>query len=462
MLVAILFLVTLALTGGASLYNENQQPLVRLAAIAALIATFWPLEFEPLAAQKRLLCFLGATYALVLLQLVPLPPTFWASLPGRDVYASIARESGTVAWRPLSLTPDLTLNSLLALLPATAAVLSALYLNRRGRGRLFLALLIIAAASALLGLMQAGTGGSAFHLYRHSTDYAPVGLFANRNHQAVLLAAALPLAGAIGGIKARGASDGRKVAAVTLGLAMLLLLGLVSTGSRMGVVLGGIGTIAALGCYFTASPIDSHSGRFGKLAVGGLAVGLLGLIGLAAERSGAIERLLLTDTVTESRAAMIAPLLATARAFMPVGSGFGSFDSVYRRFEPDALLSTIYMNQAHNEAFQLAIEGGVLALALLALFLVWWLRTAVAIFRQRISIGVRTMGMAATAMTAIFMASSLVDYPLRTPLLAAAFAIACIEMMRSAAARPVEEDERKRRLAESAPLAAAHRRWQPQ
>ena len=56
------------------------------------------------------------------------------------------------------------------------------------------------------------------------------------------------------------------------------------------------------------------------------------------------------------------------RSFLPFGAGFGTFDPVYRRFEPDALLSTIYLNQAHNEPMQLAMEGGIPALALLLVF----------------------------------------------------------------------------------------------
>jgi len=439
LLVAMLLLVALALAGGSSLAGEDQQPLVRLAAIAALLATVWPLEFDVLAPHKRLLGFIAVLYLLILLQLLPLPADWWAALPGRDTYAAIARESGTIGSRPLSLTPDLTLNSLFALLPATAAALSALYLNGRGRSRLFVALLLVACASAGLALMQAGTGGSAFHLYRHSGDQAPTGLFANRNHQAVLLACALPLAGAIAGIRIREGSDVRKTIAVTLGLAMLLLLAIVSTGSRMGVVLGALAIVAAFWCFFTASPLRTRVGWPAWLTIGIAGPALLGAIGLAAERSGALERLAMTDTVTESRAQMITPLLETARAFMPIGSGFGSFDSVYRRFEPDSLLSTIYMNQAHNEVLQVAIEGGIVALALLALFCGWWLRTLVYILRQRDSVTARTMGLAAAAITTILMASSLVDYPLRTPLLGAVFALACVEMTRSAKTRRLPE-----------------------
>ena len=112
-------------------------------------------------------------------------------------------------------------------------------------------------------------------------------------------------------------------------------------------------------------------------------------------------------------------------------AGFGTFDPVYRRFEPDYLLSTIYLNEAHNEPMQLLIEGGLGALLLLAAFLAWWAFAAVRAVRPRRAAPRRAMGMAMATATLILMLSSLVDYPLRTPLLSSLFAIACVELIKS-------------------------------
>jgi len=89
------------------------------------------------------------------------------------------------------------------------------------------------------------------------------------------------------------------------------------------------------------------------------------------------------------------------------------------------------MNQAHNEPLQLAIEGGVPALILLLLFLAWWAQAA-----WRIAVPAepgrrRAIARAAFSATVMLMLSSLVDYPLRTPLLSALFAVACIEMLKA-------------------------------
>lgn len=425
-------LAILAVAGGASRYDEDQQMIARLAGVAAIAATLWPLEIETLRLQKRLLAMIAAVYALVLAQLVPLPPALWAALPGHGIYARIAEASGTTGWRPLSLTPDLTLNTLAALLPATAATIAALYCDGRSRLRLAWGLAALALVSALLGLVQLASGGDALHFYRGSSENAPVGLFANRNHQAALIACALPLTGALAGLWRRAGGRPRVVAGTTLITAALLLFAAVSTGSRMGLILLAVGGATALWAYAATGqrlvPVHRRHWAAGAAAL----VAATGATAAAAARSGAIDRLMNTDPASESRAAMLRPLLDTARAFLPLGAGFGAFNDVYRRFEPDALLSTIYMNQAHDEPLQLAIEGGVPALLLLALFLWWWARTAIVVVRTRESVTRRTLGIAAIGITSILMLSSLVDYPLRTPLLGTWFAIAAILMLRAA------------------------------
>jgi hypothetical protein len=434
--------VALAAAGGASRFDEDQQAVVRVAAVLVLVASFWPLDFEPLAERPGLLLAASAAYLLLLLQLVPLPPALWAGLPGHGPYAAIAQASGAVAWRPLSLTPDLTVNALYALLPATAAAVAALYLG--GRQRIWLArgMVAIAALSAVVGLIQVAAGGSALRLYHVTSEDAPVGLLANRNHQAALLSCALPLLGALAGLRRREESDPRTGLVLTLGLAAMLILAEISTGSRMGLVLCILGVLGGLWAYRTAGRRLLPRSPALRLALAGGAAVLLAGVALAAVRSGAIERLAHTDRVSETRAAMIEPLMTTAQAFMPLGSGFGSFDSAFRRFEPDSLLSTIYMNEAHNEPLQLAIEGGAPALLLLAGFAVWWGWTAVRVTTGRdSSTRSRALGIAWVTATAILMASSLVDYPLRTPLLSALFAIACVEMARSARRRATHRSE---------------------
>jgi hypothetical protein len=432
--VSALLLVVLGLFGGASRADELQQFLVAVAALAAIGAALWPLDLAALREGRGVLIAIALAYALLLIQLVPLPPAMWARLPGHDLYAAVARATGSSGWRPLSLAPDLTLNALAGLLPATAFGLLALMLDFRGRLRLAYWLVGLACASALLGLVQLAAGGTSWHLFRTSSADSAVGLFANRNHQAVLMALTLPILAALVTIRLReGARPGAALAGASA-IAALLLLAIAGTGSRMGLLLGAIGLGAAIAihllCRDRAALVVS---RRPGLWAGGIAAALVALvpIGLLIARSGALERLTSPDALDETRVVALKPMIEAARAFMPFGAGFGTFDPVYQRFEPNALLSTIYLNQAHNEPVQLAIEGGAAALLLLALFLSWWLRASARAMRPRESVPRRAMGIAAASAPLILMLSSLVDYPLRTPLLGALFAWFCIELVRS-------------------------------
>lgn len=431
LIVAAFLGVALLFAGGASRYDEDLQILVRLAAIVAIAASLWPLDFAPLRRRPGLAVAAGVVWLLVALHLVPLPPDLWARLPGHEVYAKIAAEAGVVGWRPLSLTPDLTLNALFALLPATAAGLCALYLDHRSRLRLAGGVVLAACVSGALGLAQLALGGEALRLYRETSLDSAVGLFANRNHQAVFLACALPLVGAVAVAGARETENLGRVLTVALPVVAFLLLALVAAQSRMGLLLGAVGLLGAAAVWRVGGFALLPSSRSLRMAAAAGGAALLAAVGLAVAAGGLLERFTTVGPTTETRIATLPPMLATAKAFMPLGAGFGAFDSVYRRFEPDALLSTVYMNQAHNEPLQLAIEGGLPALALMVVFGWWWAKTAARASGAREQ---RPMALAAVATTAILLLSSLVDYPLRTPLLGALFAIACVEMVRAARA----------------------------
>ena len=338
----------------------------------------------------------------------------------------VAEQTVGVGWRPWTLSPDLTLNALAALLPATAIGLTALGLDFRGRLVLAGTVAAIACASAVLGLMQLSSGGASLHLFRITSEDSAVGLFANRNHEAALMACALPMVAALASIRTHREDWSRRHVALAISAAVLLLTGLAATGSRMGLLLGAISLAAAtIICLATARA------KMRLLVAGaGLVIAAVLPVSLLVIRSGAVVRLM-SDPVDQTRASAIAPIMEAIRAFLPFGAGFGTFDPVFRSFEPDSMLSTVYLNQAHNEPLQLALEGGVPALALLLLFLAWWIRAVVRSVRPRPSAPRRALGMAMTAVTLSLMLSSLVDYPLRTPLLSSLFALACVELVRS-------------------------------
>jgi O-antigen ligase len=434
--VAGFLLFVLLLFGGASTPDEYAQVPVRLAALACIAASLWPLEFAGLRQHRGLIAFALACLALPAIQLIPLPPEQWAGLPGHAVYAKIAGATGTLSWRPLSLTPDLTFNALGALLAPAAMLLAALYLGARDRNTIAGIMAAAAVVSALLALAQLASPDDVLRLYRHTSENAPVGLFANRNHEAAFLACALPLGAAVIPRRPRRIRL-EPMLALLAACALLAIAVIVLTGSRMGLAQSAIATLGALwilrGRDLLHLPAEGRARRMAIIAI------LLAVMIAAAvvSQSEAVHRLRGIDFAADTRAAALPSMIDAARAFMPFGAGLGSFASIYPAFEPDALLSTIYLNQAHNEPLQLAIEGGLPALILLAIFLGWWLWTAAIVLMRHGNVPNRGLARAAVIVTALLMLASLVDYPLRTPLLAALFAFACAEMA-FAAKRPRE------------------------
>jgi O-antigen ligase len=110
--------------------------------------------------------------------------------------------------------------------------------------------------------------------------------------------------------------------------------------------------------------------------------------------------------------------------YMPWGSGIGSFVPIYQIHEPPTLLIPGYFNQAHNDWIDIAltsgIPGAVLALAALIMFA---LGAKSALAARGVAGHLRKCGIIVILVLAF---ASLSDYPLRTPILSALFAIAAV------------------------------------
>src|SRR4029453_6182072 len=64
--------------------------------------------------------------------------------------------------------------------------------------------------------------------------------------------------------------------------------------------------------------------------------------------------------------------IEAAKAYMPIGSGLGSFVPVYPLFETaQDTLSNRFANHAHNDILEFWLEGGIFSLALMACFAIW-------------------------------------------------------------------------------------------
>ncbi len=209
----------------------------RLARRSGSPGTTWPIAI------------LLAAVALVLLQLIPLPPSVWERLPGRRTAIEGYAAAGMAApWLPVSLTPAATWDAGLGLIPPAAMFCAVLTLGAVARRVLALVVLVMAAASVGLGMLQMfGGPDSALRFYGFTNAESGVGFFANRNHQAALLATTLPLAAALAVGRAReGGTRSLFWGAVTAAFALVMAVGVAVSGSRAGVALLGLGFLGTV------------------------------------------------------------------------------------------------------------------------------------------------------------------------------------------------------------------------
>jgi O-antigen ligase len=148
-------------------------------------------------------------------------------------------------------------------------------------------------------------------------------------------------------------------------------------------------------------------------------------------RALAFERLMSSDLGSEGRVRVLRPGWQMVQDFFPFGTGIGTFDPLYRRYEPFAALSTRYMNEAHNDLLQLAIEAGLFGLLLLAAYVGWWgVNLARAWQTRREPQGSKEFRWLGAFVTGILLIASLTEYPLRTPFFQVLFVVASCWMLR--------------------------------
>ena len=423
-----LFVVALALLGGSSRPDPLQNVALRPIAALLLIPALYRMRVADLAPARVILVLGGAMLIWTIAQLAPLPPSLWQALPGRDTVAGLDRLAGLDGvWRPISLAPFRGLNAVLAMIvPATALLL---FLSARVRTQtVLLAITAMGTVNAAFGILQVvGGPRSPFYLFALTNRGAPAGIFANENHATVFAAIVLLVIARLG-VGERNASL-PAWARLALGPVYVLILMAVLVGSsRAGLgaaaLAVGAGVLMMLVQLRKRDPASSSKPevaqrerrqRTALIAGGGVAVCLVVAAFILLGRAPAAADLLASNATIEDLRWSLWPVLgAMIHEHWLVGTGFGSFDAVYRIYEPTALLFPLYLNQAHNDWAQLVIEGGLPAVACL-LGLIGWLGTTI-LRILRDSRTPRAVVIFWITWLVIIMAASVVDYPLRTPI----------------------------------------------
>jgi hypothetical protein len=415
-LLAVLF-AALWLTGGASRPTVLGQALSRIVIWTTLLVAILIVRRPSLNGLRPVLMLLTSIAIVPLVQLVPLPPSVWQTLPGRTVLVSATLAGEPLPWRPLSLSPGGTLNALFSL--AAPLVVFVLLGSIRKTERAWLPALLVAVvlASTVIGLIQ--FSGSRFDqpLINYTGDVS--GTFANRNHFALFLAmGCLPVP--IWASRARGNTRWRTPAAV--GLLVVLVLSVLASGSRTGMMLTALALIAGL---LIARENLIHQLRGRLIWILPAAIGVFaGLVGLAVflGRAVSIDRLFSTDVGQDMRVRAFDTLMSMTRTYFPAGSGLGSFDVVFRLHEPFSLLKPTYFNQAHDDYLAIVLDAGLLGLSVLVAATAWWMFASIRVWRWLSPSSPASeivLGRLGSAMLGLTMAASIVDYPARTPLIMA-------------------------------------------
>ena len=425
------FLTFLFATGGASRVDAQSLVILRPVSVMLCALALMTLRPEHLAERKWLLGSFTALFVLSLLHVIPLPSALWQSLAGREDLVNVEKLAElSDIWRPLTLAPMNGWHALLSLFVPLAVLLLGIQLTRDDLFRLLPLLIALTGISGFLGLLQAiGDPQGALYFYRITNNGSAVGLFANRNHSATLLACLFPML-AVFASTAKGTADEARfrqllAAAIAIVLVPLILV----TGSRSGLMSAVAGIVAA--ALLCRRPINVRTVRRGSTdrikatpVLVGLAIISLGFLTFFFSRAEAIERLFAETSNGESRTEFWSVSIELFWKYFPMGSGSGSFVEVYQIMEPTRLLDATYLNRAHNDWVEIAVTfglAGVISLILASATFFWrgfklW-RVADASRRYV------AFGRLASVCMAIIAIASLSDYPLRTPMMMGVFAI---------------------------------------
>ena len=364
---------------------------------------------------------------LAVVYLLPMPAAFWSGLPGRAIYGPLMAGAGIQLGinLPLSLVPEVTKASLLAGIPLVAGFLAG-YASRLSQLKLLLSVVAgMAFLQVLLGLFQAAGGIQSTLYFAVEFGGRPLGTFANTNHFANYLAMALAGYIWLAWSNLAGTSPGRADKSMTrfgerhaqafwVAGGLVLVLGILMSFSRGAALAGLPAAMLAAGVALVMGG-RLQNWRMALLLMAGLLVAGVALVGAGALLSRFDPGKLAVDS--SFRGLLSSTTLMGAKEFWPWGSGWGSYPSVYPRFQPVAVDG--YAEYAHQDYAQMLFEGGVFAVVMAAAFL--WLAAGRLLMLVRMAaskVVIRTDQMA-SALCGLgllgFLVHSLVEFNMHIP-----------------------------------------------
>lgn len=380
--------------------------------------------------EFTVIALVASPLVIALVQLMPIPVSWWEHLPGHARYVEALRSIGapSVDWRPISLAPDVTRASLLAGLPLVAAFVLAYVATLRQVRLLLRAVVVLSFAEVMLGLLQVSGGEHSPFYFDMLTYGSPIGSFGTRNEYANMLAMVLctyvwlaydsiryKLHLQPGSPMKSGRFSHRHAIASWIAGGLVLVVGILMSRSRAGATFGlGAGMFALVAAGLRVFGW-SRGWRFALPVAVLLIASAVTMIGLDAVSSRVTGQQL--NVAAGFRTELWITSYRAALDFFPFGSGWGTYDIVYSAYQTPAIVG--YANHAHMDYFEMFLEGGVLFLAFAGCFV--WLaarRSAAlvrgAIVRRKLD---RESMLAALCGIGLlgFLMHAAVDFPMRVP-----------------------------------------------
>jgi O-antigen ligase len=447
----VFLLVSIMLLGGAS--RSDVESLMVLRPISVVCAGAALLTLCRAHLQERSIILVAGLFLVLVFGLhsVSFPPEIWHYFPTASISEDIENASSLVdVWRPISFTPIHAEAALWSLATPIAVFMLASQLDRTELRQILVLLIIVGALSGLLGLLQiVGDPYGRLYLYRITNNSTAVGLFANRNHAALLLALIFPMLSVFARIDESEKSKRRQRHIFCVTLAVVLVPLILVTGSRSGLIMMMLGLGGAIFLYFDQpNKSDKHdrssSGRLRNVTViGSIAItAFFILLSAVFARNTAIDRFLNASTDEQRRSDFWEVSLKIFQAYYPSGTGAGSFAEVYQTAAPTQLLSPNYVNHAHNDYIETAVTLGLSGMVLLSLLIAIFFWRTFRIFRMDGSNKVSQHAKFGCLGVWMLLLASLSDYPLRTPIFASIFVILVLWMFEAGRHLPSSGDTR--------------------
>lgn len=400
-------ILTIMIGGGGGAYGAFNL-VVQLASLLILAVNSKVLVAFLVRQPFGFVTLICSTLALPLIQLVPLPPSIWTALPGRDLlYQSLELIGHSSEWFPISLAPSRTLTAFLSLIPAATIIVLASSLNERDWGNVLRTIVFASAAISVLGGIQLLTSNKHFLIFseRVSSSFFYT-TFANHNTSGLYFVLALIVVLALDLGFGQGLRSVALQRSMRIGALVIFVISVILSQSRssMGVLL--LVVSVGLALYAKRSKLAQRH-VFSVIAVGiVLSVGTLYVLQENSRLGGSFGRF---ESLEGPRPAVWSDTISSIQRFWPVGSGISSFPEV---FEVDETLEHVWefhAGRAHNDYLEIAQEAGIAGIMLTVAWGTWCvcvgLRARNGKYWQR-----AIFAIAALATIAI---QSIVDYPLR-------------------------------------------------